>query len=101
MVDRKKEIKKWLIDHELNFVELGEVYGCSKQAAYNYLVNLKTCPPKFVELCREYGIPEHLLPYPTKPKGQLLAENKRLRRELAWCWSKLEQFGTHPGEAIR
>ena len=39
MVDRKRELKKWLIDHpEINSVVLGRAYGCTKQAAHKLLL---------------------------------------------------------------
>jgi hypothetical protein len=98
MVDRKKELKKWLIDHEMNVSDIGEMYGCSRQAAYTYLVNAQSAPSAFVELCLDKGIPANLLPVPTRPKSEIIEENKRMSSQLSWCWSALERFYIEPGE---
>ena len=84
MVDRKKELRKWLIDHpKIDSVMLGQAYGCTKQAAHKYLLIAETAPAGFVDVCREVGIPEALLPEPTRSKAELLAEVESLRERLA------------------
>lgn len=84
MVDRKRELKKWFIDHpEINSVVLGKAYGCSKQAAHRYLFIADTVPVEFVNVCRKAGIPKGLLPEPTRTKAELLAEVEELRAENA------------------
>jgi len=84
MVDRKKELRKWLIDHpKIDGGVLGRAYGCSRQAAHKYLLHLPTAPADFLDVCRKAGIPEDLLPEPTRTKAELLAEVEALRAENA------------------
>jgi hypothetical protein len=84
MVDRKKELRKWLIDHpKIDSVMLGRAYGCTKQAAHKYLLIAETAPSDFVDVCRKAGIPDDLLPEPTRTKAELLAEVESLRAENA------------------
>jgi hypothetical protein len=84
MVDRKKELKKWFIDHpKITTTKLGRTYDCSKQAAWRYLFAAETAPAGFLDACRKAGIPEDLLPEPTRTKAELLAEVEALRAENA------------------
>tara|TARA_Y100001954_G_scaffold724_1_gene1127 strand:+ start:4289 stop:4600 length:312 start_codon:yes stop_codon:yes gene_type:complete len=98
MVDRKRELKKWLIDHpEINSVVLGRAYGCTKQAAHKYLLVAETAPAGFVDVCRSAGIPDDLLPSPTRSKAAIQAENRKLQQELCFCWDALAQSYIQPG----
>jgi len=98
MVDRKKELKKWFIDHpELTSVAIAERYGCTKQAAYHRLFRSPSAPQDFLDLCMKMGLPASLLPPPTRPKAEILEENARLKHELRQttiqlhlCWDALD-----------
>jgi hypothetical protein len=82
MFDRKKELRKWFIDHpNVTPTKLAEGYGKSSTVANNYLFHLPSAPSDFVDVCRKAGIPEDLLPEPTRTKTELLAEVVRLRAE--------------------
>lgn len=84
MFDRKKELKKWLIDHpEVTPTMLAEVYGRTPAVANNFLFYLPSAPADFLAVCRKAGIPESLLPEPTRTKADLLKENRLLRAEVA------------------
>jgi hypothetical protein len=84
MIDRKKELKKWFIDHpEVTPSMLAAKYGKTPSVAHNYLFHLPSAPADFPTLCRDKGVPGGLLPDPTRTKADLLDENARLRVENA------------------
>ena len=98
MVDRKKELKKWFIDHDMDCVVLANVYGCTKQAAHKYLFIAERAPSGFIDACLASGVPSDLLPPPTRSKAEILEENEQLHERLAFCWSALERCYIGPGE---
>jgi hypothetical protein len=84
MFNRKTELKKWFLDHpEVTPARLGEAYGKSSSVATNFLFYLPSAPSEFLEICRGYGIPDDLLPEPTRTKAELVAEIDALRAENA------------------
>lgn len=84
MFNRKTELKKWFIDHpEVTPAKLAEIYGKTSSVAYNFLFSLPSAPADFLAICRDKGIPDSLLPAPTRTKAELLSEVERLRQENA------------------
>lgn len=82
---RKKELKKWLIDHPLDdelVAGAAEQIGLATRTLKLYLTR-KTIPryvhAEFVRM----GIPADVLPDPTRTKQGLIDENRELRRRLA------------------
>jgi hypothetical protein len=62
---------------------LGAEYGKSPQTGISYLFHTPSAPVEFLDVCRKAGIPEDLLPEPTRTKAELLAEVEALRAENA------------------
>ena len=90
MVDRKKELKKWFLDHsDVTAKKAGDIYGCSKQSAHKWLFNCDSAPAKFVKVCSDLGVPPNLLPASTQTKAELKAELFAAKVQLTECWDAL------------
>jgi len=84
MFDRKKELKKWFIDHPKVTVQtIAVTYGKSPATVNGHLYHCPSAPSDLLKICRSAGIPDDLLPPVTRSKAELLAEVESLRERLA------------------
>ncbi|MGE4193060.1 MAG: hypothetical protein AB7E51_06705 [Pseudodesulfovibrio sp.] len=84
MSDRKKELKKWFIDHPMVTVQtIAAAYGKSPATVNGHLYHCPSAPADLLKICEGQGIPGELLPPVTRSKAELMAENEALRERLA------------------
>lgn len=80
---RQQKLKIWIIENDFNLARFAELCGVSRQLVQCEMNYRETMAPALHAECINAGIPENLLPPPTRPKAALLRENLELRERLA------------------
>ncbi len=85
MSERKRELKKWLIDNPLDpdRIEAAAARTGLAPVTLRCYLSKPTMPRKVHEEFVNMGIPVALLPRQTQTKEELIAENRTLRRRLS------------------
>lgn len=85
MSQRKKELRKWLIDHPISAetLEAAALKLDLPSVTIRAYLSQVSMPKKVYDEYVSLGVPAALMPRPTLPKAAIIAENKELKRRLA------------------
>jgi hypothetical protein len=83
ILPRQQRLRIWIIKNGFKVASLVGKAGASRASVHQYLYVRSTMRPEFREACLAAGIPEELLPPPTRPRAEILRENLELRARLA------------------
>lgn len=81
--------RQWRKATKPNLSLIARRVGVASAGSLNTTLNRPSMNPKLRQRCIEEGIPEAVLPSPTRTKAELEAELMEAKAQLTMCWDAL------------